>query len=85
MRNNRALAGVVFALTSSTLYGITPVFVHMAYDRGADPFGLMTARYAISVVVLLAVRFARVGMRNWPDRKTRVQLFLLGALGLYLN
>ncbi|NDC26886.1 MAG: DMT family transporter, partial [Actinobacteria bacterium] len=85
MRNNRALAGVVFALTSSTLYGITPVFVHMAYDRGADPFGLMTARYAISVVVLLAVRFARVGMRNWPDRKTSVQLFLLGALGLYLN
>ena len=85
MRNNRALAGVIFALTSSTLYGITPVFVHMAYDRGADPFGLMTARYAISVIVLLAVRFARVGMRNWPDRKTSVQLFLLGALGLYLN
>ena len=85
MRTNRALAGVVFALTSSTLYGITPVFVHMAYDRGADPFGLMTARYAISVVVLLAVRFAQVGLRKWPDRKTSAQLFLLGALGLYLN
>ncbi|MEY2940113.1 MAG: hypothetical protein RIS58_1100 [Actinomycetota bacterium] len=85
MHNNRALAGVVFALTSSTLYGITPVFVHMAYDRGADPFGLMTARYAISLAVLLAVRFARVGIRNWPDRKTSLQLFSLGALGLYLN
>ena len=85
MHNNRALAGVVFALTSSTLYGITPVFVHMAYDRGADPFGLMTARYAISLAVLLAVRFARVGVRNWPDRKTSLQLFSLGALGLYLN
>ena len=85
MHNNRALAGVIFALTSSTLYGITPVFVHMAYDRGADPFGLMTARYAISLAVLLAVRFARVGIRNWPDRKTSLQLFSLGALGLYLN
>jgi drug/metabolite transporter (DMT)-like permease len=85
VHNNRALAGVVFALTSSTLYGITPVFVHMAYDRGADPFGLMTARYAISLAVLLAVRFARVGVRNWPDRKTSLQLFSLGALGLYLN
>jgi EamA domain-containing membrane protein RarD len=70
VRSNRALAGVVFALTSSTLYGITPVFVHMAYDRGADPFGLMTARYAISVAVLLAVRFVRVGFGNWPDRST---------------
>lgn len=85
MQTNRALAGVVFALTSSTLYGITPVFVHMAYDRGADPFGLMTARYAISLVVLLAVRFARVGFRKWPERKTTTQLFLLGAFGLYLN
>lgn len=85
MQNNRALVGVVFALTSSTLYGITPVFVHMAYDRGADPFGLMTARYAISLVVLLAVRFWQVGVRNWPDRKTSLQLFALGALGLYLN
>ena len=85
MRNNRAVTGVAFALTSSTLYGITPVFVHMAYDRGADPFGLMTARYAISLVVLLAVRFARVGFGSWPDRRTSTQLFLLGALGLYLN
>ena len=85
MQNNRALVGVVFALTSSTLYGITPVFVHMAYDRGADPFGLMTARYAISLIVLLAVRFWQVGVRNWPDRKTSLQLFALGALGLYLN
>ena len=85
MQNNRALVGVVFALTSSTLYGITPVFVHMAYDRGADPFGLMTARYAISLVVLLAVRFWQVGVRNWPDRTTSLQLFALGALGLYLN
>ena len=85
MQNNRALVGVVFALTSSTLYGITPVFVHMAYDRGADPFGLMTARYAISLVVLLAVRFWQVGVRNWPDRKTSLQLFALGTLGLYLN
>lgn len=85
MQNNRALVGVVFALTSSTLYGITPVFVHMAYDRGADPFGLMTARYAISLIVLLAVRFWQVGMRDWPDRKTSLQLFALGALGLYLN
>ena len=85
MQNNRALVGVVFALTSSTLYGITPVFVHMAYDRGADPFGLMTARYAISLIVLLAVRFWQVGVRDWPDRKTSLQLFALGALGLYLN
>jgi drug/metabolite transporter (DMT)-like permease len=76
---------VAFALTSSTLYGITPIFVHAAYDRGADPFGLMTARYAISALLLLAIRFMRVGTRSWPQRKTSVQLFLLGALGLYGN
>ena len=85
MLKNRGVAGVAFALTSSTLYGITPIFVHAAYDRGADPFGLMTARYAISAAVLLVIRFVHVGLRKWPERKTSLQLFLLGALGLYGN
>ena len=67
---NRGVAGVAFALTSSTLYGITPIFVYAAYDRGADPFGLMTARYAISAAVLLVIRFVHVGLRKWPERKT---------------
>ena len=85
MLKNRGVAGVAFVLTSSTLYGITPIFVYAAYDRGADPFGLMTARYAISAAVLLVIRFVHVGLRKWPERKTSLQLFLLGALGLYGN
>jgi drug/metabolite transporter (DMT)-like permease len=82
---NRNLAGIVFALTSATLYGITPFFVNVAYDNGADPYGLMTARYTVASAILLAVRLARVGRSNWPARRVAVQLFLLGAIGLYLN
>lgn len=82
---NRGLAGVTFALLSSTLYGITPFFVNQAYDAGADPFGLMTARYTIASAILLAVRVARLGWGGWPERGVAVRLFLLGAVGLYLN
>lgn len=83
--SSRRLAGAAFALTSATLYGITPIFVNTAYDEGADPSGLMTARYAIASVLLLGVRFMRVGTRSWPPRAVQVRLFLLGAIGLWLN
>jgi len=82
---NRSLTGIVFGLASATLYGITPFFVNTAYDNGADPYGLMTARYTIASVILLAIRLVRVGRGNWPTRRVALRLFLLGAIGLYLN
>jgi drug/metabolite transporter (DMT)-like permease len=82
---HRSFAGILLALTSATLYGITPFFVNVAYDNGADPYGLMTARYAVASAILLVIRLIRVGRYNWPVRRVAVQLFLLGAIGLYLN
>jgi drug/metabolite transporter (DMT)-like permease len=45
----------------------------------------MTGRYVIASVILLAIRFARVGFANWPKAPVAIRLFLLGAVGLYLN
>ena len=67
------------------LYGITPYFVNIAFDRGTDPFGLMTARYIIASGVLLVIRMIRLPHAPWPSRRTFVHLFLLGAIGLYIN
>lgn len=83
--SSRRFAGAVLALVSATLYGITPIFVNLAYDEGADPSGLMTARYSIASVILLGVRLARIGTGAWPPRAVQVRLFLLGAIGLWLN
>lgn len=85
MQGNKRLIGIVLALASATLYGITPYFVNIAFDHGTDPFGLMTARYIIASAVLLAIRLIRLPRAPWPSRRTFVHLFLLGAIGLYLN
>ena len=75
----------MLGLLSSSLYGITPIFVYHAFDYGADPFGLMTSRYIIATIVLFTIRTVRFGRTKWPTPKTSVQLFLLGAIGLYAN
>jgi len=82
---NQGLLGIVFGLMSSSLYGITPIFVYHAFDNGADPFGLMTSRYLIATIVLFSIRTVRFGRTKWPTPKTSIQLFLLGAIGLYAN
>ena len=82
---NQGVLGIVLALISSSLYGITPIFVYHAFKYGADPFGLMTSRYYIATIVLFAIRTVRFGRTKWPTPKTSVQLFLLGAIGLYAN
>jgi len=45
----------------------------------------MTSRYYIATIVLLAIRTVRFGRTKWPTPKTSLQLFLLGAIGLYAN
>ena len=82
---NQGVLGIVLALISSSLYGITPIFVYHAFEYGADPFGLMTSRYYIATIVLFTIRTVRFGRTKWPSRKTSIQLFLLGAIGLYAN
>ncbi|MEK7411316.1 MAG: DMT family transporter, partial [Actinomycetota bacterium] len=85
MKGNRRLIGIVLALASAALYGITPYFVNIGFDHGTDPFGLMTARYIIASAVLLVIRLIRLPHAPWPPRRTFVRLFFLGAVGLYLN
>ena len=85
MLKNRGVLGVLFGLISASLYGITPIFVYHATEHGADSFGLMCSRYVIAVVILLAVRTIRLGLKKWPERKLGTKLFLLGAVGLYSN
>lgn len=45
----------------------------------------MTARYIIASTVLVIIRLVRLPRTPWPSRRTFVHLFLLGAIGLYLN
>lgn len=73
--------GVVYILVSGAAFGLLPWFARVAYDHGAGPLGLLTARFTIAAIGLLVMRIVSQRGRAWPERRLAMQLFLLGALG----
>ena len=73
--------GVLYILVSGACFGLLPWFARVAYAHGADPFGMLAARFTIAFSILLVVRSARMRRRPWPDRAVLARLLLLGAVG----
>ena len=73
--------GVLYILVSGACFGLLPWFARVAYAHGADPFGMLAARFTIAFSILLVVRSARMRRSPWPDRAVLARLLLLGAVG----
>lgn len=73
--------GVLYILVSGAAFGLLPWFARVAYGHGAEPFGLLAARFTVASVILAVVRTARAGRTPWPRGSRFVRLMLLGAVG----
>ncbi len=73
--------GALYILISGAAFGLLPWFAHVSYDHGAEPLGMLTARFSIAALIMTGRHVLRRPSRPWPERKLFVQLFLLGALG----
>jgi drug/metabolite transporter (DMT)-like permease len=73
------LLGVLLAVTSAASFGVMPVLTKVAYDDGADVRGVLSVRFALASVVLLALAL----LRKEPLARGRqlVTLLLLGGVG----
>ena len=76
-----APVGVLYILVSGACFGLLPWFARVAYSHGADPFGMLAARFAFACTILLVVRVVRMRRAPWPTRTLSTKLFLLGAVG----
>lgn len=76
-----AAMGVLFILVSGACFGLLPWFARVAYSHGADPFGMLAARFTMAGMVLVVVRTVRMRRSPWPARPLFTKLFLLGAVG----
>ena len=56
--------GVFYILVSGACFGLLPWFARISYDHGADPFGMLAARFTMAAVMLLVIRAVR--MRRIP-------------------
>ena len=73
--------GVVFILFSGAAFGLLPWFARTAYSHGAEPLGLLTARFTLAAIGLVIIRLGAQRNAPWPKRPLAFQLFLLGAFG----
>jgi len=77
------LLGTLLALVSATAFGVMPVLTKVAYDAGASVSGLLSLRFTVAALVLLAL--ARWRGELLPRGRQAVALFLLGAVGYALQ
>lgn len=73
--------GVLYILVSGACFGLLPWFARIAYGHGADPFGMLAARFTIAAAMLLAARGFRLRTTTWPAPRRMLHLVLLGAVG----
>ncbi|MEY3588892.1 MAG: hypothetical protein RJA47_1488 [Actinomycetota bacterium] len=76
-----ARVGVLYILVSGACFGLLPWFARVAYSHGADPFGMLAARFTMAGIILCVVRTTRMRRSPWPSRPVLTRLFLLGAVG----
>lgn len=73
--------GALYILVSGAAFGLLPWFARIAYGHGAEPFGLLAARFTSATAVLVVIRLLRMRSTPWPGRNRFVKLLLLGAVG----
>ena len=73
------LLGTLLALTSAAGFGVMPVLTKVAYDDGASVAGVLSVRFSLASLVLLAL--SRWRGERLPRGRQALQLFLLGAVG----
>jgi drug/metabolite transporter (DMT)-like permease len=71
--------GVVLAVTSATGFGVMPVLTKVVYDDGVGPFGVLSVRFTLAALLLLAL--ARWRGEALPRGRQLVHLALLGGVG----
>lgn len=73
--------GVVYILISGVAFGLLPWFARVAFDHGAEPLGLLTVRFSIAMLSLVAFHLLIRKNIAWPSRKLFAKLLILGAIG----
>lgn len=71
----------MYILVSGISFGLLPWFARTAYDHGADPLGMLLARFSLAMIGLFVIRLVVQRGVPWPRGKVLWQLIGLGAIG----
>ena len=76
---SRRTTGVLLALLSAASFGVMPVLTKVVYDDGPGPLGVLSVRFTLAALVLLAL--ARARGEQLPAGRQMRSLLLLGGVG----
>lgn len=79
MQNNNRLVGMVYIITSASVFGVMPFWANQAYASEVDPTTLMLLRFGMAAVIMWGI-VGLTGARV-PRGNTLVGLGLMGGVG----
>ena len=85
MPASKTRIGVLCVLASTAFFSLTATFVVNAYDSGANPVGVLTVRFAIASVFMVAARRILRPNVPWPSRRVTLELMGLGCSSYFLG
>ena len=59
--------GVFYILVSGAAFGLLPWFARVAYDHGAEPFGMLAARFVFASAVMVLIRYTKKRHEPRPE------------------
>lgn len=85
MSNESSVLGIGYVVLASFVYALAPSFAEFAADDGSNAVGTLITRFTIAASIMLALRMTILRSKDWPARRTIIELLLLGGIGHFFG
>ena len=79
---NQKLLGSFLIVFASACVAMVPFMAKTTYDEGANALGMLSARFAMSAIMMVILRFVLVRDTPWPRKQLLPDLLSLGFVGI---
>jgi len=79
---NQKLLGSFLIVFASACFAMVPFMAKTTYDEGANALGMLSARFAMSAIMMVILRFVLVRDTPWPRKQLLPDLLSLGFVGI---
>ncbi|HAG67301.1 MAG: hypothetical protein ABR75_01435 [Acidimicrobiia bacterium BACL6 MAG-120924-bin43] len=79
MPKNQRVIGMLCVLLSSTGFATVPTFAKKLYAHETNAMGVMSVRFTLATLLMLAIRSIMVRNTPWPSLKNTAKLLLWGV------
>ena len=79
---NQKLFGAFLIVFASGCFAMVPFMAKTTYDEGANALGMLSARFTMSAIMMVILRFILVRDTPWPRRQLLPDLLSLGFVGI---